>query len=194
MKGDFLVDRSDIYWVGILLAVVCLAAVLTAGCKSQEASPVEITLSLSSTAFHDGSTIPDKYTCQREDISPPLSWSKPPAGTRSLALIMDDLDSSGGRFTHWVIFNIPADVRELPEAVSIQSDLPVSIPEGKNDFGKVGYGGPCPPSGKAHRYQFTLYAMDDTLSLEVGASKARVLDAIEGHILAQGQLIGTYQR
>lgn len=155
---------------------------------------VQATLSLSSTAFQDGGNIPNKYTCQGQDVSPPLSWGAPPAGTLSLALVVEDLDSPGGRFAHWIIFNIPLDIRELNEAVSPQSRLPNGALEGKNDFGKIGYGGPCPPSGKPHRYQFTIYALDTALNLEAGPSKKQVLNALEGHILARGQLTGLYQR
>ena len=193
MKINFLVDRHNTYWAVIVLSVICLTAMLP-GCESGEPPPKEavITLSLSSTVFHDGEAIPDKYACQGVDISPPLSWGEPTAGTRSLALIVEDLDTSG-MFTHWVIFNIHADVDELPEALSFRSELLGAL-EGKNDFGNIGYGGPCPPSGKPHRYQFTLYALDGSLDLEAGASKKQVLGAMEGHILAQGQLIGTYQR
>jgi Raf kinase inhibitor-like YbhB/YbcL family protein len=180
------------YKVAIVLAGLCLAAVFPAGCQSPEESPVENTVSLSSAAFLDGGAIPEKYTCQGEDISPPLSWGELPAGTRSLALIVDDLDTSS-KFTHWVIFNMPSDIRELPESVSGRSVMS-GVLEGKNDFGKVGYGGPCPPSGKAHRYRFALYALDITINLEAGASKGQLLDAVKGHILAQGELIGTYQR
>lgn len=151
-------------------------------------------LSLSSVAFQDGGTIPDKYTCKGQDISPPLSWGEPPAGTRSLVLIVEDLDAPGGIFTHWVMFNIPPDMRGLGEAVSPQARLPGGALEGKNGFGKVGYGGPCPPPGKPHRYQFTLYALDITLNVESGASRKQVLDALENHTLARGQLTGTYQR
>jgi Raf kinase inhibitor-like YbhB/YbcL family protein len=181
-----------VYKTAIFVVVLCLAALLLAGCQSQEVSTVENTLSLSCAAFSDGGAIPDKYTCRGEDISPPLVWGEPPAGTRSLALVIDDLDTSG-KFTHWVVFNIPADTRGLPESVSGGSVVSGAL-EGKNDFGKIGYGGPCPPPGKAHRYRFTLYALDAALSLEAGVSKGQVLDAVEGHILAQGQVIGTYQR
>ena len=107
---------------------------------------------------------------------------------------MDDPDAPGGVFTHWVIFNISSDSRELPEAVPTQAQLPSGALQGKNDFGRIGYGGPCPPSGRPHRYLFTLYALDQPLGLKAGASKKQVLDDMRGHILAQGQLTGTYQR
>jgi len=153
-----------------------------------------MTLSISSPAFQDGERIPAKYTCQGQDISPPLKWSQVPNETQSLALIVDDPDAPSGVFTHWVIFNLPPDSRELPEAVPAASQLPSGALQGKNDFGKIGYGGPCPPPGYPHRYRFTLYALDRHLELKAGSSKQQVLHTMEGHVLAQGQLTGTYQR
>lgn len=151
-------------------------------------------LSVTSTAFQGGDKIPDKYTCQGQDISPPLAWSEPPEGTQSFALIMDDPDAPGGVFTHWVIFNIPSNSRGLPEAIPIQAQLTTGALQGKNDFGRIGYGGPCPPPGRAHRYEFTLYALDQLLDLKAGVSKKQILDAIQGYVLAQGELTGMYQR
>jgi len=154
----------------------------------------EMEISLSSTAFKDGERIPAKYSCEGQDISPPLEWGEPPPGTRAFALIMDDLDAPMGVFTHWVIFNIAADSRKLVEAIPTQGQLPDGALQGKNDFGRTGYGGPCPPSGSPHRYQFTLYALNQTLDLKAGISKEQLLSAMQGHILAQGQLTGKYQR
>jgi Raf kinase inhibitor-like YbhB/YbcL family protein len=151
-------------------------------------------LSVSSAAFREGEVIPGKYTCQGQDISPPLTWSEPPAGTQSLALIVDDPDAPGGVFNHWVIFNILADSRELPEAVPAQAELPSGALQGKNDFGRVGYAGPCPPSGRPHRYQFIVYALDSRLDLTAGIAKKQLLIAMQGHVLAQGELSGSYQR
>ena len=176
--------------------VLCLVVVLSVGCEYRE-RPLkegEMALTVSSSAFQEGDKIPAKYTCERQDVSPPLAWSEPPAGTRSLALIVDDPDAPGGVFTHWLLFNIPPDSRELPEAVPTQAELASGALQGKTDFGRTGYGGPCPPPGRPHRYQFTLYALDQPLDLEGGASKKQLLSAMEGHILAQGQLTGTYQR
>jgi len=153
-----------------------------------------MTLSLSSIAFQDGERIPVKYTCEGQDISPPLMWSEPPQGTQSLALIVDDPDAPGGVFTHWVLFNILPDSRQLPEAIPTQAQLSSGALQGKNDFGRIGYGGPCPPPGRPHRYRFTLYALDRVLDLKAGVSKKQVVGAMQGHILAQGQLTGTYQR
>jgi hypothetical protein len=182
--------------VVVLLTVLCLVVMLLVGCKYRE-RPLkegEMALTVSSSAFKEGDRIPAKYTCQGQDVSPPLAWGEPPAGTQSVALIVDDPDAPGGVFTHWVLFNIPPDSRELPEAVPIQAGLARGALQGKTDFGRIGYGGPCPPPGRPHRYQFTLYALDQPLGLEGGASKKQLLSAMEGHILAQGQLTGTYQR
>jgi hypothetical protein len=189
-------EQYSICQVVVLLTVLCLVVMLLVGCKYRE-RPLkegEMALTVSSSAFKEGDRIPAKYTCQGQDVSPPLAWGEPPAGTQSFALIVDDPDAPGGVFTHWVLFNIPPDSRNLPEAVPIQAELASGALQGKTDFGRTGYGGPCPPPGRPHRYQFTLYALDQPLGLEGGTSKKQLLSAMEGHILAQGQLTGTYQR
>lgn len=129
-------------------------------------------LSISSPVFQEGEGIPAKYSCEGQDISLPLAWGEPPAGTNSFALIVDDPDAPGRVFTHWVLFNLPADSRELPEAVPTQPQLSSGALQGKNDFGKTGYGGPCPPPGRPHRYQFTLYAAGSTLGFKAGCIQA----------------------
>ncbi|MBA7656850.1 hypothetical protein ES703_64777 [subsurface metagenome] len=189
-------ERDNIFQVAVLLMIPCLIIALLIGCKSEEQllKEGEMALELSSSAFQEGGEIPTKYTCEGQDVSPAITWGEPPAGTQSLALIVDDPDAPVGVFTHWVLFNLPADSRGLPEAMPTQAQLPDGSLQGKNDFGKIGYGGPCPPPGRPHRYQFTLYALDQTLDLKAGASKKQVLDAMQGHILAQGRLTGTYQR
>lgn len=153
-----------------------------------------IGMALSSTAFENGRAISSKYTCDGSDISPPLAWSEAPAGTASFTLIMDDPDALGGVFTHWIIFNLPPDTQELAEGITKAGELANGARQGKNDFGKTGYNGPCPPPGKAHHYHLTLYALDTKLELAAGISKKQLLDAMEGHILGQGKLVGTYQR
>ena len=155
---------------------------------------VEMALLISSTAFKEGDKIPVKYTCDGQDISPPLVWGEPPQRTQALALIVDDPDAPGGVFTHWVLFNVPATARQLEEDIPPQERVQNGALQGKNDFGRIGYGGPCPPPGPAHRYRFTLYALDKLLDIKPSVSKKQVLDAMKGHILAQGQLVGTYQR
>lgn len=148
---------------------------------------------LMTTAFRDGSSIPKKFTCDGPDVSPALSWSDPPSATKSFAIIADDPDAPGGMWVHWVIYDLPADARKLPEGVAKDRELPNGTLQGRNDFGKIGYNGPCPPRGLAHRYFFKLYALDSKTGLKAGATKADLERAMKGHILAQTQLIGKYQ-
>jgi Raf kinase inhibitor-like YbhB/YbcL family protein len=151
-------------------------------------------IELSSTAFADGETIPNLYTGDGTGVSPPLQWSDPPQGTKSFALICDDPDAPRGTWVHWVLFNFPADQRLLEEAVPAQRVLASGAIHGKNDFGKIGYGGPAPPPGKPHRYFFKLYALDTLLDLAPGVAKSQVVAAMRGHVLAEGQLMGRYGR
>ena len=155
-----------------------------------------VAIAISSPAFASGEVIPVKFTADGPDVSPPLHWTALPAGTKSLALIVDDPDAPAGTWVHWVLHGIPPDRSSLPEAVS-----PSAHPEGlggaingKNDFGKLGYGGPAPPPGPVHRYFFKLYALDTTLTLSGAVTKDAVEKAMKGHILAQGELMGRYQR
>lgn len=146
-----------------------------------------------SSAFSEGQTIPTRYTCDGPDVSPDLTWSGVPEKAASLALICDDPDAPMGTWVHWVLFNIPADADGLPAEIPPDATLENGACHGTNDFGKPGYGGPCPPGG-THRYFFKLYALDTELNLDSGISKAQLLEAIEGHILAEGRLMGTYSR
>lgn len=148
---------------------------------------------LSSSAFAHGAAIPQAHTCDGEDVSPPLSWTSPPAGTQSFVLICDDPDAPVGTWVHWVVYNLPADVQSLPGAVAGDDDLPGDAVHGKNGWGRQDYGGPCPPGG-THHYSFRLYAMDTELDLRPGTRKAKVLRAMEGHVLTETELVGTYQR
>jgi len=150
-------------------------------------------LELTSAAFGSGEAIPARYTCDGEDISPPLAWGDSPPGTGSFALIMDDPDAPAGTWVHWVLYNLPAEGRSLSEAVPSDGDLPDGGRHGQNNWRRLGYGGPCPPSG-THRYFFKLYALDVTLDLDAGATQKELSQAMEGHILAEGQLMGTYTR
>lgn len=185
--------RRVALWIA-LLTVIAVGAVSCTVSEPELPDEGEMTLSLSSSAFPEGEDIPITYTCDGQDISPLLNWGEPPSGTQSFALIMDDPDALGGVFTHWLLFNQPSDSRELPEAVPTQNELSNGALQGKNGFGVIGYTGPCPPSGPAHHYRFTIYALDQALDLMAGASRKQVIDAITGHILAWGQLIGMYQR
>ena len=150
-------------------------------------------MKIMSDAFRDGRPIPQKYTCDGDDVSPPLEWSDVPEETRTLALVCDDPDAPMGTWVHWVIFNIPGNVKALSECVPPERELPDGARQGMNDFKKIGYGGPCPPSGM-HRYFFKLYALDDKLDLPSGATKAHVMIAMEKHVIGQAHLMGTYLR
>jgi Raf kinase inhibitor-like YbhB/YbcL family protein len=149
---------------------------------------------VSSTAFVAGQMIPKKFSCEGSDSSPQLSWTGVPANTKSFALIVDDHDAPAGTWVHWVLYNLPPNMKELPESVEKQEQLSSGALQGRNDFRKIGYGGPCPPPGKPHRYFFKLYALDANLDLKVGANKADVERAIKGHILGQAELMGKYSR
>ena len=151
-------------------------------------------LSLASTAFAEGKPIPQKYTCQGSDVSPPLAWANVPANTKSFVLIADDPDAPAGTWVHWVLFDLPSTATALPEDVAKTQYVAGNAKQGINDFHRLGYGGPCPPAGKPHRYFFKLYALDTMLDLKPGATKRDVEAAMNGHVLAEGQLIGTYQR
>ena len=150
------------------------------------------TIALSSTSLQGGK-FPRQHTCDGADSSPQLAWPAPPAGTKSFALIMTDPDAPVGTFVHWVLYDIPAATRELPVGVPKQDQLSDGSRQGSNDFGRSGYGGPCPPRG-THHYVFSLYALDANLGLPTGASRSQVESAMKGHILAKGELIATYSR
>src|SRR5689334_9978527 len=150
------------------------------------------TLRLTSPGFAENGMIPPKYTCDGKNMSTPLAWSGAPSGTKSFALIVHDPDAPPGDFTHWVLYDLPASANNLPENV-LKENRAQGGAQGMNDFGKVGYGGPCPPSG-THRYVFTLYALDAQLGLAPRASRAQVEAAIKGHLLAQTELTGKYGR
>jgi Raf kinase inhibitor-like YbhB/YbcL family protein len=149
---------------------------------------------LKSSAFNPGQPIPQKYSCDGPDFSVPLAWTDPPAGVKSFALIADDPDAPMGTWVHWVVYDLPSDTRGLAEGVPKQETLRDGSIQGMNDFGRIGYGGPCPPPGKPHRYFFKLYALDKKIDLGPQATKPDVLDAIKNHILTEAQLMGTYKR
>ncbi|MGE5276722.1 MAG: YbhB/YbcL family Raf kinase inhibitor-like protein [Acidobacteriota bacterium] len=153
----------------------------------------ESKLRVESPAFLQGKSIPARYTADGRDVSPALSWSGVPPGARSLALVCEDPDAPRGTWIHWVLYDIPPSVTSLPEGVPPREKAPGLGTPGKNDFGSLGYGGPAPPSG-THRYFFRLYALDRSLSLAAGATAGELRRAMEGHVLAQGELMGTYSR
>jgi len=190
IKEDAAVRGKLAFLTGFLLCI----SMLSPGKLISQAKGGAMALQISSPAFSAGESIPKKFTCDGPDVSPKLSWGDPPAKTQSFALIMDDPDAPVGTWVHWVLYDVPADAKELPEAVPKQEQLASGARQGHNDFGKTGYGGPCPPPGKPHRYFFKLYALDAKLNLKAGATKADVERAMKGHILAQAELVGKYGR
>jgi Raf kinase inhibitor-like YbhB/YbcL family protein len=161
--------------------------------KTDSLSKAAKTMKLVSSAFENNGLIPAKYTCDGADISVPLSWEQLPPQTQSLVLIVDDPDAPIRTFVHWVVYDLPPTSRQLPEQIPQGKTINNGGIQGKNDFNQLGYGGPCPPSG-THRYIFQIYALDTKLNLPPGASKSQVIAAMDGHILARGELIGRYQR
>ncbi len=153
-----------------------------------------LSLIVQSNGFTDRTVIPKKYTCDGEDISPDLYWDDPPSGVESFVIICDDPDAPGGNWVHWILYDGPPDLRSLPEAIEDLPLLPDGAFQGRNDFDRIGYNGPCPPPGKPHRYRYKVYAVDKKTGLPPGATKNDVLKEIKGHILSKGVLIGTYQR
>jgi Raf kinase inhibitor-like YbhB/YbcL family protein len=149
---------------------------------------------LKSGSFGANQSIPIRFTCDGEQVSPPLTWSGAPQNAAAFALIVEDPDAPRGTFTHWVLFNIPGNVDHLDEKVPRVQYRDDGAVQGNNDFGRTGYGAPCPPPGESHRYRFTLYALDVALHLQADASKQQVLAALQGHVLDQAQLVGTYAR
>ena len=188
------------FWAGALFIFTAAAQM---GCSRPVIGQESPTLELRSASF-SGNDIPKISTCDGQDTSPELSWKSPPGRTRSFALIVIDNNSRFGSvvgavlhwvlgyFVHWVMYDLPAEKRELPEGVAKLGQLPDGSRQGQNDFDKTGYGGPCPPGNSSHRYVFTLYALDTKLNLPSGASKDQVLKAINGHVLATGELVGHY--
>ena len=151
-------------------------------------------LSISSPSFSDGGDIAKKFTCDGADVSPQLTWTDPPTGARSFALLVDDPDAPVGNWNHWTLWNLPAEARGLPEGVSKTAQLPDGSQQGLNDFRKAGYNGPCPPPGKPHRYYFKLLALDAKLDLKEKSGKRELEAAMKGHILGQAEWMGRYGR
>ena len=177
-----------------IIPVIFLSGVVTLSQEGKEKrGGKKMSITITSSAFDDGEMIPVQYTCDGEDISPPLQWEGVPEAAKSLALICDDPDAPGKTWVHWVLFNLPADTSSLQENFPSDATLENGIVQGITDFGDHGYGGPCPPGG-THRYYFKLYALDTTLELDSTAQKTEVLDAMEAHVLAEGQLMGRYER
>ena len=186
-------QRSTMSGMVMGFCAVVMISVTPSAYGGQKKGGQPETFTLTSTAFGPNGTIPVIYTCDGQDISPPLQWGAPPAGTRSLALIVDDPDAPVGTWVHWVLYNLPASARAVSKAVAARAQLPDGSRHGKNDWGRKSYGGPCPPSD-THRYFFKLYALDTRLTLKSRATKRQVEAAMQGHILAQTKLMGRYRR
>ena len=172
-------------------ALVVVAGMI-AGTAGREGT--SMAFELTSAAFASGATIPQKHTCEGGDVSPPLAWTDPPSGTKALALVCEDPDAPAGTWVHWVVYDLPATARSLPEGAAPEPSRSDGSRQGRNDFKKIGYGGPCPPPGPPHRYFFRLYALDRTLDLEPGLDSKSLVAAMSGHILDEGVLVGTYER
>ncbi len=153
-----------------------------------------MTFAITSSAIHAHQELPTRYSCDGAHISPPLAWSGTPQGTATFAMIVDDPDAPRGTFTHWVLFNIPGSANHLDENIPQTPQLDNGAIQGRNDFGRSGYGAPCPPHGESHRYRFTLYALDAPLRLHAGATRQQALQAMQAHVLAQAQLVCVYRR
>lgn len=186
--------------MSLKLFLTVFLLVLVSGCTTvekkenmEEVNTMQ-NISISTEAFGAGETIPAEYTCDGKNVSPALSWSSIPAGVKTITLIMDDPDAPRGTFVHWVLYNIPAIAQKLQKGVPKNEILADGSRQGMTDFGRPGYGGPCPPPGKPHRYYFKIYALDTQLNLSSGATKGDVEKAMKGHILAQGELMGKYGR
>ena len=179
----------------MLFAAALLAGLLTAGhAENPPTKGTAMKLHLTTTAFAEGQPIPRRHAFDDQDISPALQWSGVPPAAKSLALVCDDPDAPMGTWVHWVIYDLPPAASGLSEGVPKSPELANGAKQGVNDYKKIGYGGPCPPPGKPHRYFFKLYALDTVTGLKSGATKKDLLKAMEGHVLAEGQLMGTYQR
>jgi Raf kinase inhibitor-like YbhB/YbcL family protein len=178
----------------LLLVQVILTSSIPVAAQTTAKGASNMDFTIQSSDFANGGDIPRAFTCDGEDRSPALSWSGAPEGTKAFVLIADDPDAPAGTWVHWVIFNIPAKTQSLPPGVEKKEQLPDGSKQGRNDFRKIGYGGPCPPPGKPHRYFFKLYALGAELGLQAGASKADVEQAMTGHILTKAELMGRYKR
>lgn len=187
---------AGLLWRILLLLALLFAVPFIAGCRHHDsaiAASSGAALTLSSESLKDGG-VPKEFTCDGEDKSPALSWSTPPADAKSLVLTAVDPEVGRSGFTHWVLFNLPPSINGLPEGVPKQGQLAHGGRQGKTDFGKVGYAGPCPPAGSPHRYEFRLYALDSEIDVPAGAPRDHVEAAMKGHVVGHGELVAKYGR
>jgi hypothetical protein len=188
-----MIAKRRIFYLLVPLVCLCLFKGTIGGVYAKTRGGANMAITITSTAFTEGGMIPRDYTCDGRDISPPMAWTGVPEGTKSLALICDDPDAPVGTWVHWVLFNLPATANGLPQSMPPDKVLENGGRHGINDFRKFGYGGPCPPGG-THRYYFKIYALDTELVQEPGLTKAALLKAMKGHILAEGKLTDKYRR
>jgi hypothetical protein len=182
--------KKSVYLLIVASMLICAFSLNQQACTATKGGK---TMKIISSAFSEGGGIPSKYTCDGQDISPPLEWKDAPGDTKSFALISDDPDAPGGTWVHWVAFNIPPTAAKLEENIKHDREFANGMKQGSNDWPKIGYGGPCPPSG-THRYYFKLYALDTMLDIKPGATKEQLLKAMKGHVLAEARLMGKYKR
>lgn len=179
-------------WGSVIVSAAIIGAGLAAQTRNQQ--PAHVSFALTSSAFSSGGAIPREYTCDGPDQSPQLVWSGVPAATVTFALVMHDPDAPAGDWVHWDIWNVPLNERGMDANVPKTEELPNGMRQGRNDFRKIGYNGPCPPSRKDHKYVFQLYAVDTKLDLAAGASRVELESALKGHVLAEAEYMGTYRR
>ena len=183
------------------ISVLILTILLSGGCKikasqnsSTDTTTMKSSLTIHSSAFQQDSAIPQRFTCQGDNISPAFQWSGAPSGTQSFALVCEDPDAPHGTFYHWVMYNIPATEHGLAENIEKRDRLANGTRQGVNSFQQMGYGGPCPPPGNPHRYYFKLFALDTQINIPGEATRDELMSAIQGHVLAEGETMGTYQK
>ena len=174
------------------LMFILLTLFVAAHVRGQQAPSSKI--ELKTTSFTPGGFIPKRFTCEAADVSPALTWTDPPAGTQSFAIIEDDPDAPSGTFVHWLVYDLPAAYRRLPEALSGNDQMAGGGRQGNNDFSRTGYSGPCPPPGRPHRYFIRFYALDAKTNLRPAATRSELDAAMQGHILAQAELMGRFKR
>ncbi len=182
-------------WVAAAVTMALSLSAIAARAADDDAPSDDVmNFELSSPAFRDGELLAPEHTCEGKDISPELVWTTAPEGTESFALLVEDPDAPIGVWTHWVVYNIPGDARSLDEAMAKRGELSDGTRQGKNDFNRDGYNGPCPPGGSRHHYVFTVFALDTKLKLRPGATNTKLRQAMKGHILAQAERTALYER
>jgi len=186
LSSENLMKKSMVITVALFVAA-CIFSGKVSGKEAMEKIDVR------SSAFSEGERIPSDFTCEGADMSPPIEWSGVPARAQSIAILVDDPDAPAGDWVHWLAYDLPPSLTRLPAGIPDGGRLPSGGSQGRSDFGSLGYGGPCPPSG-THRYFFKIYALDEVLHLKPGVTKKGLLKAMEGHVLAEGRLTGTYER